>query len=102
MGQVFGLLFFVPFLGLVLLVTTVQRRLYRAYIARYGDRRRFWQRMLYLPPDGLWWSMRFYFTRYDDPVVERLRRQYVLAFSVPFGLIFGFIALAVLAELSSR
>lgn len=101
-GQALGLLFFAVAVGWVLLLLILQHRLYSAYIARYGDRRRWWQRWISLPPDGSWWHGAFYVRRYDDPVVERLRRRILLAWFVPFGIISVLVVLAVFGELSSR
>lgn len=97
-GQALGLVVFAVAVGWVLLLIILNRRLYGAYVARYGDRRRWWQRLLYWPPDGSWLTIRFYVTPYDDPVVERLRRRILITWSVPFWIVFLIIAFVVFRE----
>jgi hypothetical protein len=73
-------------LACIVLAMVTQLRFYRAYIDRYGDRRRRWQ--FWLLPDGssfLWG--RFWYRLLDDPQVERRRRQALLAWIPAFVLV---------------
>lgn len=92
-------IYFAVFAVLVMLVTIAQGRFYGSYLARYGDakeRRRRWPfwpaglRGAGRPP----WSLRSWFRPLDDPLVERRRRQHLLAwggvalwFAIPMALI---------------
>jgi hypothetical protein len=70
---------------IVTVVNIARRRLFDAYVARYGDRRGRWQRRLGVTPDGSWnpggWG--FYLRPFEDPVVERRRRDLLLAWIPP-------------------
>jgi len=81
---------------MVTLVNLARRRLFDAYIARYGDRRGRWQRRLSFTPDGSWnpGGWHFYLQRYDDPLVKRRRREFLLAWIPPLVFILIPIALA--------
>jgi hypothetical protein len=85
-GVVVVALYFFAVAASVVLAVIAQRRFQRAYIDRYGDRRRRWQ--FWLLPDGssfLWG--RFWYRLLDDPFVERRRRQSLLAWIPPFVLL---------------
>ena len=70
----------------IVLAMIAQRRFYRAYVDRYGDRRRRWRFWLF--PDGSSWLWgRFWYRVLDDPVVERRRRQVLLSWIPPLVLI---------------
>jgi len=85
-GVLFVALYLSAGVASIVLAVIAQRRFYGAYIDRYGDRRRRWQ--FWLMPDGssrLWG--RFWYRVLDDPLVERRRRQALLAWIPAFVLI---------------
>jgi len=85
-GVLFVALYLSAGVASIVLAVIAQRRFYGAYIDRYGDRRRCWQ--FWLMPDGssrLWG--RFWYRVLDDPLVERRRRQALLAWIPAFVLI---------------
>jgi hypothetical protein len=81
---------------IVTVVNIARRRLFDAYIARYGDSRGRWQGRFSFTPDGSWnpGGWRFYLQHFDDPLVERRRREYLLAWIPPLVFIDIPIALA--------
>jgi hypothetical protein len=81
---------------LIVLVMIAQWRFYGAYLDRYGGvegRRRLWQPWRWNPSRPPW-TLASWFRPLDDPLVERRRRQHLLAwggialfFAIPIALI---------------
>jgi hypothetical protein len=88
--------YFVVAVVLMVLLSITGRRFYSAYLDRYGGpdgRRQMWQPWRWSPRRGPW-SLESWFRRVDDPLVERRRRQHLLAwggialyFAIPVALI---------------